>query len=163
MRPKRLLDYTVPSIGRMTPLPKFLVVDDVAENRYLLAKTLLQKFSGSLLQECEESTPALVATQCDRLTAVVVHRAADVDALTLIAMLRRVNPFVPIILVSGRESCPGAIEAGATAFLNYDSWLRIGTVIEDMIAAEQAATEPSRFPFSGRGGESELIPPFREA
>lgn len=134
---------------RMTPLPKFLVVDDVAENRYLVAKTLLRQFAGSLVEECEESTPAMVAAQFDRLTAIVVHRAADVDGLTLIAMLRQVNPTVPIVMVSGRESCPGAIEAGATAFLNYDGWLRIGTVVEETIAAEQAAAAPSRFPFTG--------------
>jgi DNA-binding NtrC family response regulator len=144
----------------MTPLPKFLVVDDVPENRHLLAKTLLQKFSGSLLQECEESTPALFAAQSDRLSAVVVHRAADVDGLTLITMLRRVNPSVPIIMVSGRESCPGAIEAGATAFLHDDSWLRIGVVVEETIAAEEAAAIPSRFPFLGRAGDSEFIPPL---
>lgn len=131
----------------MTPLPKFLVVDDVAENRYLLAKTLLRKFAGSLIQECEDSTPAIAAAQHDRLTAVIVHRSSDVDGLTLIAMLRRVNPAVPIIMVSGRESCPGAIEAGATAFLNYDAWLRIGTVVEDTIRTERGSSATA-FPFS---------------
>jgi CheY-like chemotaxis protein len=132
----------------MTPLPKFLVVDDVAENRYLLAKTLLRKFSASLIQECEDSAPAIAAAQHDRLTAIIVHRSSDVDGLSLIAMIRQVNPSVPIIMVSGRESCPGAIEAGATAFLNYDAWLRIGTVVEDTIRTERANSTASNFPFS---------------
>jgi hypothetical protein len=51
-------------------------------------------------------------------------------------------------MVSGRESCPGAIEAGATAFLNYDAWLRIGTVVEDTIRTEKANALPSKFPFA---------------
>jgi CheY-like chemotaxis protein len=133
----------------MTPLSKFLVVDDVAENRYLLAKTLLRKFAGSLVQECEDSTPAIAAAQQDRLSAIIVHRAVDVDGLTLIKLLRQVNPTIPIVMVSGRESCPGAIEAGATAFLNYDAWLRIGTVVEDTIRQEKGAAHPSKFPFAG--------------
>src|SRR3954463_14258680 len=132
----------------MMPLPKFLVVDDIAENRYLLAKTLLRKFAGSLVQECEDSAPAVAAAQHDRLSAIVVHRGADVDGLTMIRMLRQVNPSVPIIMVSGRESCPGAIEAGATAFLNYDAWLRIGSVVEETMLAETANARKSKFPFS---------------
>src|SRR4051812_39021646 len=134
----------------MTPLPKFLVVDDIAENRYLLAKTLLRKFSGSLVQECEDSAPAIAAAQHDRLSAVIIHRGSDVDGLTMIRMIRRVNPAVPIIMVSGRESCPGAIEAGATAFLTYDAWLRIGTVVEDTIPTEKRTAPASQFPFSAR-------------
>src|SRR4051812_20503234 len=132
----------------MTPLPKFLVVDDIAENRYLLAKTLLRKFSGSLVQECEDSAPAIAAAQHDRLSAIIVHRGADIDGLTMIRLIRQVNPTVPIVMVSGRESCPGAIEAGATAFLNYDAWLRIGTVVEDTIRTEKRNARASHFPFS---------------
>lgn len=132
----------------MMPLPKFLVVDDIAENRYLLAKTLLRKFSGSLVQECEDSAPAIAAAQHDRLSAIIVHRGTDVDGLTMIRMIRQVNPVVPIVMVSGRESCPGAIEAGATAFLNYDAWLRIGTVVEDTIRTEKGNAHVSKFPFS---------------
>lgn len=141
--------YDVAVAARMTPLPKFLVVDDVAENRHLLAKTLLRAFSCSLIQECEESLPALAVAKHDRLTAIVVHRAADMDGLELVALLRELNPTVPIVVVSGRDSCPGAIEAGATAVLKYDAWGRIGTLVEETIAAEQAHAEPSRYPFSG--------------
>ena len=132
----------------MSVLQKFLVVDDVDDNRFLLAKTLLRKFPGSIVQECSESGPAIIAAQHDRLSAAIVHRGADVDGITLITMLRKVNAAVPIIMVSGRESCPGAIEAGANAFLNYDAWLRIGTVVADVIAAEKGSGRPSKFPFT---------------
>ena len=133
----------------MPPLLKFLVVDDVPENRFLVVKALLKQFPRSIVQECEESTPAIAAAQHDRLSAVIVHRGIDVDGPTIIALLRRVNPSVPIVMVSGRESCPAAIEAGANAFLNYEGWQRIGAVVEQTITAEKARARESQFPFVG--------------
>jgi len=132
------------------PSLKFLVVDDVAENRFLLAKTLLRKFPLSLIQECQESVPAIQAAQTEPLAAIIVHRAADVDGLSLVSMLRQVNPLVPIVMVSGRESCPDATEVGANAFLNYDAWLRIGTVVEDLLkAASPGRSSSSPIPTAG--------------
>jgi len=119
----------------MRPLHKFLLVDDVAENRFLLAKTLLRKFPQALVQECQDSAPAIDAAKHESPDAIVVHRASDVDGLTLVALLRKVNAGVPIVMVSGRGSCPEAIDAGATVFLNYDAWLRIGTVVEEVLTA----------------------------
>jgi DNA-binding NtrC family response regulator len=130
----------------MSSLRKFLVVDDVPENRFLLAKTLLRKFPGAIVQECEETVTAVAAARDDRLTAVVVHRAIDSDGLSLTAAIRGANPTVPIIIVSGQESCPGAIQAGANAFLNFEAWLRIGTVVADILQAQnvnaRAKTQP---------------------
>jgi CheY-like chemotaxis protein len=122
----------------MAPL-KFLVVDDVSENRFLITKTLLRKFPNSLVQECDSSVAALAATGHDNLSAIIVHRAADADGLSLISEMRELKSAVPIVYVSGQETCPGALEAGATAFLNYDAWLRVGTVVEEVMAAEKAA------------------------
>src|SRR3954462_11408179 len=92
----------------MQTVLKFLLVDDVAENRFLLAKTLLRKFPQALIQECQDSTPALSAVKTDKLTAIVVHRASDIDGLTLITLMRHINPTVPIVMVSGRDTCPEA-------------------------------------------------------
>ncbi len=131
----------------MTSLHKFLLIDDVPENRFLVSKALLQKYPGSLVQECEESTPAIAAVQHDRHSAIIVHRGRDVDGPTLVALLRRVNATVPIVMVSGRESCPAAIEAGANAFLNYEGWRRIGDVVENTLSAEQGRARASKFPF----------------
>lgn len=120
----------------MAPL-KFLVVDDVSENRFLITKTLLRKFPNSLVQECDTSIAALAATEHDSHSAIIVHRAADADGFSLISEMRELKSAVPIIYISGRETCPGAIEAGATAFLNYDAWLRIGILVEEVMAAEK--------------------------
>jgi CheY-like chemotaxis protein len=123
----------------MNSMPKILIVDDVAENRFLLAKTLLRKFPRAVIQECENSAPAVAAALNDHLSAIVVHRAADLSGVSLVAKLRRAHPTIPIILVSGRESCPEGILAGATTFLNFEAWLRIGTVVAEILEARPAA------------------------
>jgi CheY-like chemotaxis protein len=116
--------------------PRFLIIDDVDENRFLLAKTLLRKFPGSVITECDDSATALTTARTDSPTAVVVHRARDLDGLSLVRAIRASDRDTPIIMVSGRESCPEAIEAGATAFLNYEAWLRIGTVVAEVLSPE---------------------------
>jgi CheY-like chemotaxis protein len=115
---------------------RFLIVDDVDENRFLLSKTLLRKFPGSLITECDDAATALATVKAEAPTAIVAHRAHDLDGLTLVRELRTIAPQVPIIMVSGRETCPEAIAVGATAFLNYEAWLRIGTVIEEVLSPE---------------------------
>jgi CheY-like chemotaxis protein len=108
-------------------------VDDNPDNRYLLAKTLIRRYPSALVQECQDSTPAMVAAERSSLTAAVVHRASDVDGLPMVEMIRKARPLLPILFVSGADLRAKAFEAGATAFLNYDAWLRVGVVVEEML------------------------------
>ena len=117
----------------MREVPEFLLVDDNADNRFLLAKTLIRKFPNALVQECQDSQPALVAVRRASLTAAIVHRAGDMDGVPLVEMLRKVRPTLPILYVSGADLRSKAFEAGATAFLNYDAWLRVGFVVDEML------------------------------
>jgi CheY-like chemotaxis protein len=112
----------------------FLLVDDVAENRYFVGKTLLRKYPGARLFECITSAAALDALKIEAPRAVIVHRAADTDGVTLIRLLRKVSGSTPIIMLSRREQCGAGIAAGANAFLNHDAWLRIGTIVEEVLA-----------------------------
>ena len=114
----------------------FVIVDDIDDNRFLLAKALLRAFPASVITECLESGPALSAAVRDKPTAIIVHRAMDLNGPPMIRALRGVTATTPIVMVSGRESCPEAIAAGANAFLNYESWSRIGTVIEEVLAPD---------------------------
>ena len=114
--------------------PKFLIVDDNADSRFLLVKTLLRKFPQAILQETQDGESA-VALMKGHLDAVVVHRAAEIDGISLIRNLRQSNPTVPIVMVSGLDRSKAALEAGANTFLSYDAWLRIGTVVGELIAA----------------------------
>jgi DNA-binding response OmpR family regulator len=118
---------------------KFLLIDDVSENRFLLAKTLLRKFPNAVVQECQDSKTSVLVAGTEKLSAIVLHRAADLDALSLIREIRKASAGVPIIMVSGRDTMPEAIAAGANAFLNYDAWLRIGTVVEEILEPRLAS------------------------
>jgi CheY-like chemotaxis protein len=121
---------------------RFLVVDDNADSRFLLVKTLVRKFPPATVHETGEADEALAIALRHRCDAVVVHRAAEVDGLTLIRLLREAVPQVPIVMVSGVDRREQAREAGAVTFLSYDEWLRIGTVVAGVLA-ESSAREPA--------------------
>lgn len=136
----------------MKPPYRFLVIDENADSRFLLVKTLLRKFPTALLQECHDGDTAVATAQSDKLSAIVAHRTYDYDGTTLVALLRRVNPTVPIVMVSGIDRTPQAIAAGATTFLNYDEWLRIGTLVSELLEPPSAA---SAAPFAAGGSRPE--------
>src|SRR4051812_27026900 len=108
---------------------RFLVVDDNSESRMLLTRTLLRRFPKAVVQECQHADTAVQLAQKENLHAIVAHRTFDYDGETLVMILRRVNPAVPIVMVSGHDRRKGALEAGANAFLDYDQWLQIATVV----------------------------------
>ena len=112
---------------------KFLIVDDNPDSRFLLVKTLLRKFPQAVLQETQDADTAIAIAKTERLDAMVVHRAMEVDGITLVRLLRHVSPTAPIVMVSGIDRTVEAVAAGATAFLNYDAWLRIGSVVADLL------------------------------
>jgi DNA-binding NarL/FixJ family response regulator len=123
----------------MPPVRKFLIVDDNPDSRFLLVKTLLRKFPQSALQETHDANTAVAQAKGEKLDVVIVHRAVDVDGITLVRLIRHVNPTVAIVLVSGIDRTAEAKAAGATTFLNYDAWLRIGTVVADLLGHVESA------------------------
>lgn len=44
---------------------------------------------------------------------------------------------VPIVMVSGIDRTQPALAAGADRFLLYDEWLRIGTMVQELLAERQ--------------------------
>ena len=131
---------------------KFLVIDDNPDSRFLLVKTLLRKFPQAVLQETQDGESALSLAQTEDLDAVVVHRAAEVDGLTLVRTLRQANRAVPIVMVSGSDRTKTAIEAGATTFLSYDAWLRIGTVVAELVPPKSASSTHTGEPDAAAAG-----------
>jgi DNA-binding NtrC family response regulator len=117
---------------------KFLVIDDNPDSRFLLVKTLLRKFPEAVVQECQSSLPAIDSAKADGVSAVVLHRSSDADGELLIKLIRRVNATVPIVMVSGYDRSKVALAAGANVFLNYDEWLRIGTIVADLLGEGKA-------------------------
>lgn len=134
----------------------FLVIDDNPDARFLITKTLLRKFPKSVTQECEDAEVALTLAADPRLTVIVVHRLWDVDGASMVRRLRAVNPTVPIVAVSGMNRAIESLAAGASAFLLYDEWLRIGTLVAELLGVSDTVdTSP---PFATVPPQS--APPF---
>lgn len=119
-----------------------MVIDDVEENRFLLAKTLLRKFPGARIREYEEADAALAALIADPPALVVAHRSLDLDGLALVRAVRQAAPTLPIVAVSSRADWPESLSAGANEFLNYEAWLRIGVLAERLLASPSSSAGP---------------------
>jgi CheY-like chemotaxis protein len=124
-----------------TPL-KFLVIDDNADSRFLLVKTLLRKFPTSVIHECQSSEAALEMAKTEDLAAIISHRTTETAGITLLREIRAINTHVPMVMVSGVDRTNLALAAGADRFLLYDEWLRIGTIVDELIAARSHASNP---------------------
>ncbi len=130
----------------MPPVPKFLVIDDNPDSRFLLTKTLIRKFPTALLIECADTGTSLLAAENENPAAIVVHRTGETPGLELIPKLRAANRRVPIVMVSGIDRTTEAMAAGATCFLNYDEWLRIGSVVAGLLTFAGAPPNPTPAP-----------------
>lgn len=123
---------------------KFLVVDDNSEGRSLLSRTLLRKFPQAVVLECQDGGSANEIAGVEKLDAIIAHRAGEMDGEHLVRALRATSNKTPIIMVSGMDRTDVAHAAGANQFLNYDEWLRLGTLVADMLRQHDAAEPPSR-------------------
>lgn len=121
---------------------KFLIIDDNSDSRYLLVKTLLRKFPDAELLECESGSVALSLAQNEKPAAIVAHRAEELNGPALVSELRKAHPVTPIVMVSGYDRSKEAAAAGATAFLNYNEWLRVGTLVRELLANQQTEASP---------------------
>lgn len=124
----------------------FLVIDDNADGRFLLSKSLLRKFPRCLVLECIDAEMAVATLKSQPVSAVLAHRAADVDGLTLVKLLREASPQVPILFLSGIDRAESGKAAGATEFLNFDAWLMVGPVVARLLGRE--TEEGSRPPLA---------------
>lgn len=127
----------------MPLIHRFLIVDDNADARSLLTRTLIRKFPQCIASECGDADTAIVIARTEKLAAIVVHRAGEITGLEMIPLLRKVAPKVPLVYVSGIDRSQAAVKAGATAFLNYDAWLGLGTLISGLMEGSQPDTPPA--------------------
>lgn len=121
----------------------FLVVDDHAESRFLLVKTLQRKYPTAQILEASSEKRAMGIARRPDLTMIVTHRTNDVPGVELVREFRAANPKVPIVMVSGIDREEAALAAGANCFLHYDQWLRIGSVADSILTrGVPGASEP---------------------
>ena len=122
-----------------TPL-ELLVVDFQAESRFLLVKTLRRKFPDAVIYETDDVETATQHVRSGNVTAAVTHRTFDVDGAEIVRRLRGLNPELIIVMVSGMDRSDAAVSAGATCFLPYEQWLRVGSLVEEHLCAGNKAT-----------------------
>lgn len=113
---------------------RFLVVDHHKESRFLLVKSLLRRFPHANIEEVEEGDVAIELARTRELSAIITHRTREYFGTELVEKFREVNTDVPIVMVSGIERTAPALAAGADRFMLYDEWLRIGTLVKDLLA-----------------------------
>jgi DNA-binding NtrC family response regulator len=124
----------------------FLVIDFQRDSRFLLVKTLARKFPDAVIRECEDAVQAVQMARTQDVACIVTHRTFETPGAELVRQLREVDPNVPIVMVSGLDRQRAAMEAGATSFLNYDEWLRIGSIVDAHLKSRDAEEdeEPDR-------------------
>lgn len=117
-------------------VPKFLIVDDDADSRALLRWTFRRTYPQTVTREAVTLQGAVDHVLAERPDVVIVHRAADGDAVAIIRAIRAVAPRVAIVALSGSEvNAKAALEEGANEFLRRDEWLRLRSVLDGMLAA----------------------------
>lgn len=112
---------------------RFLVIDHHKDSRFLLVKCLARKFPHAVIVEAEDGELAIDIARERGLAAIVTHRTREYFGTELVAKLREVNERVPIVMVSGIERTAPALAAGADRFMLYDEWLRIGTLVKELL------------------------------
>jgi CheY-like chemotaxis protein len=115
------------------PPPRFLVVDDNGDSRFLLVKTLLRKFPGAWIIEAQTAEAAMNVAESGNLTAIITHRTMDMAGVELVRAFRQQNSRVPILMVSSVDRTDDALAAGANRFMSYEEWLRTGSIVDEMI------------------------------
>jgi CheY-like chemotaxis protein len=119
---------------------RFLLVDDVAENRFLVSKALLKSFPDAVVLECQDSSTAISLLRHDQCDVAVVHRTRDLDGVTFIDLIRRCCPRASTVLISEESPLPDPDRIGATQVIGWDTWQMVGPVCAHIIAqaAERA-------------------------
>jgi response regulator RpfG family c-di-GMP phosphodiesterase len=111
----------------------FLVIDHHKDSRFLLVTCLQRKFPGAAIIEAEDGEIAVEIARRRDLAAIVTHRTREYFGTELVGKLREMNPEVAIVMVSGIERTGPALAAGADRFLLYDEWLRIGSIVKEVL------------------------------
>lgn len=116
---------------------RIFVVDYNADTATLLARTLQRRFPTSHLSIWPDSEKAVAAVKAG-VDVVVIHRTFEHSAASLAKIVRRLTPNCAIICVSSIDRSEHVLAAGADGFINLEEWLRLGQVVETVLALKQS-------------------------
>jgi len=122
---------------------RFLVIDHNPDTGELLVRSLRRKFPHARLLQTVDADEAVKTVSSMAIDAIVLHRAFDADAVSLVKALRATNTRAPVIVLSGIDRSEQVLAAGDTGFLNFDEWLLLGTVVANALAAHEKPDAPA--------------------
>lgn len=101
--------------------------DDVL--RSLVARALMRRFPGALLQQCGDGATARFASRQRGLTTIVAAPGRHSGTGETLQGLRECNATVPIILLSADMSRGEALACGASHVIDPQNWIRIPDMV----------------------------------
>jgi DNA-binding NtrC family response regulator len=126
---------------------QFIIIDDNRDERFVLSRALFCHYPAATLHEHREfdsARDALVKLPGDGGQAVVLlHRIPGAEGVGLIRAMRELHGQVTMIALGDPADARKALEAGATQFLDYEAWLRLGTLIKGLENTLPNLTEKS--------------------
>ena len=119
----------------MAPDLAFLLVDDDATKRFLIAHHLSREFQNARLVECDSGAAAMSHLEQNKFHAVVTDNSmSPMNGLELIKWLRTRDSAVPVVMVTGNPDIePDALEAGASAVLSSPRFHELGQILKGLI------------------------------
>jgi CheY-like chemotaxis protein len=125
----------------MTAL-RILVIDTDQDGRFFIGRTIARKFPHVVIVECQTQQSAEAEARDPTLSAIICHKALEITGPEMISALRKIRPKLPMILVSSVDREAEARAVGADRFLPFEEWLRIGTVLQELLAAQLGQSDP---------------------
>lgn len=95
--------------------------------------TLLRSFPQAAITELKDTLSAVAALRIQKSDAVICIFEKGIDAIASVHLIRGADRGVPILVMSEAKSRERVSAAGATAFLDYERWLLVGTVAVEMM------------------------------
>lgn len=115
---------------------RFLIIDDNRDERSLLSRALVGHYPAAPAQEyrdfesAREVLAGLVSEEDQ--TVVLVHRTQKMEGADLVRCIRKANSRIPIIALGEARAAEEVLAAGATRFLPYEAWLRLGRLVKGL-------------------------------
>jgi len=125
----------------------FIIIDDNRDGKFTLSRALFRHYPTNTIHEYrdfESARPPLTALPEDGGKAVVLlHRTPNLEGPELVRCVREVQSRVPVVALGNPAVAKQSIAAGASQFLDYEAWLRLGTTVKELQRVRANLTEKS--------------------
>jgi hypothetical protein len=128
-------------VGALLPMisaPRILIVDEHHDGPRPVEGVLREKFRHSKVETCGCADAPAVLTRPQSFDVVIAQHDTGRILLPLIWQFREVDHHTPLVIVSDGQRRETALAAGANAHLPSREWLRIGELVERLLAEKSS-------------------------